>query len=63
MGLFWDLVQHGQISEARSQADSLERRVELLENQVRRTNETLMQLLHALEQRFGQDLDSDGRIG
>lgn len=62
MGLIWDLIQHSQISETRSQADSLEQRVEELESQLRRTNDTLVQLLRALERRFGEDLDGDGRI-
>jgi chaperonin cofactor prefoldin len=63
MGLIWDLIQHGQISQAQGKADSLERRVELLERQLQRTNETLVGLLRALETRFGDDLDGDGRIG
>lgn len=63
MGLIWDLIQHGQISQAQGKADSVERRVELLEQQLQRTNETLVRLLRALETRFGDDLDGDGRIG
>ena len=63
MGLIWDLIQHSQISEARNQTESLEHRVATLEEQLQRTNETLVRLLQALEQRFGQDLDGDGRIG
>lgn len=63
MGLFWDLIQHSQISDNRTQTQSLENRVELLEHQLQRTNETLVKLLQALEQRFGQDLDGDGRVG
>jgi chaperonin cofactor prefoldin len=63
MGLLWNLIQHSQISQAQGKADSLERRVERLEDQVRRTNETLVKLLEALEKRFGDDLDGDGRIG
>lgn len=62
MGLIWDLIQHGQISQAQTRTDSLEQRVEVLENQLRRTNDTLIQLLKALEHRFGEDLDGDGRI-
>ena len=62
MGLIWDMIQHSQISQARGEADSLERRVEVLEDELRRTNETLVRLLKALEQRFGEDLDGDGRV-
>lgn len=63
MGLIWDLIQQGQISNAASRADTLEHRVSRLEAEVRQTNATLMQLLKALETRFGEDLDRDGRIG
>ena len=63
MGLIWDLIQHNQISEARGKADSLEQRITMLELQLQRTNATLVKLLQALEARFGDDLDGDGRIG
>jgi len=63
MGFVWDLIQQGQISQASGRTESIERRVELLEGQLRQTNHTLMELLRALETRFGEDLDRDGRIG
>jgi chaperonin cofactor prefoldin len=63
MGLIWDLIQHNQISDAHGKADSLEHRMTVLENQLQRTNETLVRLLRALESRFGDDLDGDGRVG
>lgn len=63
MGLFWDLIQHGQIASTNERASSLEQRVEMLERDLRRTNETLVRLLQVMEQRFGEDLDRDGRIG
>ena len=63
MGIVWDLIQHGQISEAQDRATTLEIRVTRLEDELYRTNETLMRLLRALETRFGEDLDQDGRIG
>lgn len=63
MGLIWDLIQQGQIGESQRRASSLEERVQMLEAQLSRTNETLVKLLHALERRFGEDLDGDHRIG
>lgn len=63
MGLFWDLIQHSQISDARNKTDSLEQRVATLEAQLERTNGTLVELLKVLERRFGDDIDGDGRIG
>lgn len=63
MGLIWDMIQHGQIQQSRQHAESLEARVDQLEDELRRTNETLMSLLRTLERRFGEDLDRDGRVG
>ena len=63
MGLIWDLIQQGQISDASSRANSIEQRVSQLEAEVRQTNHTLMRLLQAIEARFGEDLDGDGRVG
>jgi len=63
MGFIWDLIQHGQIHSANERASSLEQRVADLEADLQLTNETLMRLLRKLEQRFGEDLDGDQRIG
>jgi hypothetical protein len=63
MGLIWDMIQHGQLRRAGDRTASLEERVSSLEQELRTTNDTLMTLLRALEQRFGEDLDRDGRIG
>lgn len=63
MGLFWDLIQHNQIREAHNRTGSLEQRVEWLERELTETNRTLVTLLQRLEQRMGEDLDGDGRVG
>jgi hypothetical protein len=63
VGLIWDLIQQGQIGDARQRAETLEQRVHDLEVELRRTNDVVMRLLRALEHRFGQDLDGDNRIG
>lgn len=63
MGLIWDMIQHGQIEKARDHTYSLEARVDRLEDELHRTNETLVRLLRLLEERFGEDLDGDGRVG
>jgi chaperonin cofactor prefoldin len=63
MGILWNLIQHGQIQQSRQMTETLESRVERLEAELHRTNETLISLLKTLEQRFGDDLDGDGRIG
>jgi uncharacterized protein YPO0396 len=63
MGLIWDLIQHGQIADQKAHAETLEQRVTQLESELRRTNDTLVRLLRALEKRFGEDLDGDNRVG
>ena len=63
LGLLWDLMQQSQIGDSKQRAQNLEARVAALENQVRRTNEVMVNLLRALERRFGEDLDGDNRVG
>ena len=63
MGLFWDLIQQSQISSQSSQTDSLERRVAELERQVDAINRLLREMVTRLEQRLGEDVNRDGRIG
>ena len=63
MGLFWDLMQQSQISKQRDKADTLEKRITNLEHELLQTRTTLHQLVTLLEQKFGQDIDGDGRIG
>jgi chaperonin cofactor prefoldin len=63
MGLFWDLVQQSQISKQRDKSESLEMRVRILEREVERQHELLHALLVRLEERTGEDIDSDGKIG
>jgi hypothetical protein len=63
MGLFWDLIQQGQISEQRNRSWSLEQRVEGLEKELDGTRRLLQVLLKRLEENLGEDVDGDGRIG
>ena len=63
MGLIWDLIQHGQITRTQEHAQSIELRLQRVEDELERTNDALMKLLQALERRFGEDLDRDGRVG
>jgi len=63
MGLIWDVIQQSQIGEAADRTASLERRVADLEDQLRATNRALVTLVRALEGRFGEDLNGDGRVG
>jgi chaperonin cofactor prefoldin len=63
MGLFWDLVQHGQISRQQQRSESLELKVQRLESELQDTRALLQTLLERLEKNFGEDLNRDGRVG
>jgi hypothetical protein len=63
VGLFWDLVQHGQISRQQQRGDSLQLKVERLERELQDTRVLLQMLLERLEKHFGEDLNRDGRVG
>ena len=63
MGVFWDLLQQSQISEHRDQAQSLEARVQRLEQTVDRQAALLRDVIARLEKHVGADLDNDGRVG
>ncbi len=63
MGLFWDLYQQSQISQHGERAGALEGRVQYLEEELRRTQSLLREVIARLERHVGQDLDRDGRVG
>jgi len=63
MGIFWDLIQQDQIENQKVQADSLEDRVDLLEKELIKTRQLLMDTLQVLETHLGKDIDKDGKIG
>ncbi len=63
MGLFWDLIQQSQISDQQEKASDLDTSVRSLEDELRRTQRTLHDLVMLLEKRFGEDIDADGKIG
>lgn len=63
MGLFWDLYQQSQISKSADRSGALEGRVAALEDELRRTQELLREVIGRLERQVGQDIDRDGRVG
>ena len=63
MGFFWDLYQQSQLSEQGARSGALEERVARLEDELRRTQGVVRELIGRLEQRLGEDLDRDGRVG
>ena len=63
MGIFWDLLQQDELDKQQKQANSLEDRVELLENELKSTKALLKKTLVALETHLSQDIDEDGEVG
>ena len=63
MGLFWDLYQQSQISGHGERTGALEQRVVQLEEELRRTQTLLRDVIGRLEESVGKDLDRDGRVG
>tara|TARA_R110000787_G_scaffold204931_2_gene315419 strand:- start:1833 stop:2024 length:192 start_codon:yes stop_codon:yes gene_type:complete len=63
MGIFWDLMQEDELDKQKKQANSLEDRVTLLENELSKTKELLRKTLGALETHLNKDIDGDGNLG
>ena len=63
MGIFWDLLQQDELEKQQKQANSLEDRVELLENDLAKTRGLLKKTLVALEKHLDKDIDGDGKRG
>ena len=63
MGALWEIVQTGLMYGQKRNTDSLEDRVQALENQLQMTQNTLRALVRKLEEMRGEDIDRDGRVG
>jgi uncharacterized Rmd1/YagE family protein len=63
MGALWEIVQTGLMYGQKRNVDSIEDRVQALENQLQLTQNTLRALVRKLEEMRGEDIDHDGKIG
>jgi uncharacterized Rmd1/YagE family protein len=63
MGLLWEIVQTGLMYGQKRQANTIEDRVQILEERLTATQNTLRTLVKKLEEMQGADIDGDGRIG
>ena len=63
MGLFWDLIQQSQISDQGQRSDSLENQVYCLQQELQQTRTVLHKLIMIMEEKFGEDIDGDGKLG
>jgi hypothetical protein len=63
MGIFWDLLQQDELEKQQEQADSVEDRVKILEEELANTKVLLKKTLIALETHLVKDIDGDGKAG
>ncbi|HCO93881.1 MAG TPA: hypothetical protein DIU00_08020 [Phycisphaerales bacterium] len=63
MGILWEVVQTGLMYGQKRKADTIEDRVQTLEDQLQLTQNTMRQLVKKLEEIHGLDIDGDGRVG
>lgn len=63
MGIFFDLMQQDELEKQQAQADTLEDRVEILEQELQKTRALLIKTLQVLENYVGKDIDGDGKTG
>ncbi len=63
MGILWEVVQTGLMYGQKRKSDSVEDRVQFLEIQISRTQNTLRELVKKIEEIHGLDIDGDGKIG
>jgi hypothetical protein len=63
MGIFWDLLQQDELDKQQEQANSVEERVKLLEEDLVNTKALLKKTLIALETHLVIDIDGDGKTG
>jgi DNA-binding transcriptional ArsR family regulator len=63
MGVLWEIVQTGLMYGQHRKSNSVEDRVQSLEEQLTLTQNTLRALVKKLEEMHGTDINEDGRIG
>ena len=63
MGIFWDLLQEDELEKQQEQTNSIEERVQLLEEELATTKVLLKKTLIALETHLVKDIDGDGKTG
>jgi uncharacterized Rmd1/YagE family protein len=63
MGILWEVVQTGLMYGQKRKSDSVEDRVQSLEDRLSLTQNTLRALVKKLEEIHGLDIDGDGKVG
>jgi hypothetical protein len=63
MGLLWEIVQTGLMYGQKRKADTIEDKVQILEDRLTATQNTIRSLVKKLEEMQGVDIDGDGKVG
>jgi hypothetical protein len=63
MGILWEVVQTGLMYGQKRKSDTVEDRVQALEDQLQMMQNTLRTLVRKIEEIHGLDIDGDGRVG
>jgi uncharacterized Rmd1/YagE family protein len=63
MGVLWEIVQTGLMYGQKRKSDTVDDRVQSLEDRLSLTQNTLRALVKKLEEIHGSDIDGDGRVG
>jgi uncharacterized Rmd1/YagE family protein len=63
MGILWEVVQTGLMYGQKRKSDTIEDRVQALEEHLQLTQNTMRQLVKKIEEIHGLDIDGDGRVG
>ncbi len=63
MGALWEILQTGLMYGQYKKSDTVEDRVQVLEQRLLATQTTLQKLVKKIEEIHGLDVDGDGRIG
>jgi hypothetical protein len=63
MGVLWEILQTGLMYGQKRKSDSIGDRVQFLEDQTMRMQNTLKVLVKKIEEIHGLDIDGDGRVG
>ena len=63
MGALWEILQTGLMYGQYKKSDTVEDRVNILEQRLMATQTTLQKLVKKIEEIHGLDIDGDGKIG
>jgi uncharacterized protein YaaR (DUF327 family) len=63
MGALWEILQTGLMYGQYKKSDTVEDRVNILEQRLMATQDTLRKLVKKIEEIHGLDIDGDGKVG